>query len=301
MFSKMTFPLTNRQQNGVIAVIDVGSNSVRLLLSRNGVTLFKGVKITRLAEGVLTSGLLNHNAITRSVNAIKEFIDYAKSKGAIEFYIFATAGVRQAKNGKDFTDKVKEECGVIVDVISGDTEAKIGALGALNGNNGGLIDIGGASTEITVLEHGETVYSKSVNVGAVRLCEFYDGNFDNLNSYLDDILEQFSTFPKTQFTAIGGTATSIVSILLKLSPYDPNRVDGFRLEKSNVLTVVKDLFSMTLEQRKNLVGLQPERAEIMPFGALILYKIMLKFNLDFITVSEKDNLEGYLKLITEKL
>ena len=64
---------------------------------------------------------------------------------------------------------------------------------------------------------------------------------------------------------------------------------------------MKDLFSMTVEERKNLVGLQPERAEIMPFGVLILYKIMLRLGVDFITVSEKDNLEGYLKLITEKL
>ena len=122
-----------------------------------------------------------------------------------------------------------------------------------------------------------------------------------INCYLDNILEEFSTLPKTNFTAIGGTATSLVSILLKLSPYNPEIVDGFRLEKSNVYEIMEMLFSLSVEQRKKLVGLQPERAEIMPFGALILYKIMLKFDIDFITVSEKDNLEGYLKMITEKL
>jgi exopolyphosphatase/guanosine-5'-triphosphate,3'-diphosphate pyrophosphatase len=271
------------------------------LLSRNGVSIFKGVKVTRLAEGVLKTGELRSFAIDRTVLAIKEFIDYAKECGALSVYIFATAGVRQAKNGKNFIDKVKEVCGITVDVISGETEAKIGAIGALNGADGGLIDIGGASTEITIIKDGKAVYSKSVNVGAVRLCEYYDGNFEKVNCYLDKILEEFSTLPKTNFTAIGGTATSLVSILLKLSPYNPEIVDGFRLEKSNVYEIMEMLFSLSVEQRKKLVGLQPERAEIMPFGALILYKIMLKFDIDFITVSEKDNLEGYLKMITEKL
>ena len=135
----------------------------------------------------------------------------------------------------------------------------------------------------------------------MRLLEYYDGNFSKLESYLDDIISEFSTNFVTSFTAIGGTATSIVSMLLKLSPYDASKVDGYRLRKSEVLTVLETLFSSSLNERKNIVGLQPERAEVIPFGTLIFYKIMQQFNIDYITVSEKDNLEGYLKYISEKI
>ena len=285
----------------MIAVIDVGSNSVRLLLSCNGVTVFKGVKVTKLAEGVLSTSKLNNTAIDRTVDAIKNFCEYAKTQDAHQIYIFATAGVRQAKNGKIFTDKVKEVTGINVDVISGENEAKIGALGALNGEDGGLVDIGGASTEITVIKAGKSLYSKSVNIGAVRLSEDFNGDFSDLERKLDNIISEFSFVPKTKFTAIGGTATSIVSILLKLSPYDPSMVDGYCLKKSDVYAVLKMLFSMTNEERKRLVGLQPERSEIIPFGTLILYKIMQYLGINYITVSEKDNLEGYLKFISEKI
>lgn len=293
--------MTYHSINDVVAVIDVGSNSVRLLLSRNGVTLFKGVKVTKLAEGVLSTSTLNINAINRTVDAVKDFCDYARNNDAKSIHVFATAGVRQAKNGKDFVDKVKEVCNLTVDVISGGIEAKIGALGALNGENGGLLDIGGASTEITVLKDGETIYSKSINIGAVRLCEKFNGSLIDLEEYLDSVLSEFSSIPKVGFTAIGGTATSVVSMLLKLCPYDPNKVDGFHLKKSDVFSVMNKLFSMTNNERKNIVGLQPERSEVIPFGTMILYKIMQFLGINYLTVSEKDNLEGYLKFITEKL
>ncbi len=297
----MCLKMTSHSTNNPIAVVDVGSNSVRLLLSCNGVTVFKGVKVTKLAEGVLSTSTLNCEAIDRTVDAVREFCEYAHNKNAEKIFIFATAGVRQAKNGKVFTDKVKEITGISVDVISGETEAKIGALGALLGTDGGLVDVGGASTEITVIKDGETVYSKSINVGAVRLCESYSGDVSKLEKQLDNLISEFSVIPKTEFTAIGGSVTSIVSILLKLCPYDPSKVDGYQLKKTDVYSVLTMLFSMSIEERENLVGLQPERAEIIPFGTLILYKIMQYLGINYITVSEKDNLEGYLKYITEKI
>ena len=163
MCSKTMCPSVNAELD-LNAVIDVGSNSVRLLLSRNGVTVFKGVKVTKLAQGVLATSMLNDVAIDRTVSAIKEFCDYANEQGANNIFIFATAGVRQAKNGNVFVDKVKEVCGITVDVVSGGIEAKIGAIGALDGADGGLIDIGGASTEITVIKDKKTIYSKSINI-----------------------------------------------------------------------------------------------------------------------------------------
>ncbi len=287
--------------NGTCAVIDVGSNSVRLMLSRNGVTLLKRVKVTKLAEGVANNSRLSATAIERTANAVNEFYIYAKSVGAEKVFVFATAGVRQAQNGAEFTDKVKDLCGLTVDVVSGEKEALLGAVGALYNTDGGVIDIGGASTEIIVLKDGNVLYSKSLDVGAVRLYDMFKDDKVRLSEYVKNKVTEFGNIGCSNFVAIGGTATSVASVLQKLQPYDPTKVDGFRLEKKDVCELSDKLFDMSVEERRKLQGLQPERAEIIASGVALLKFLMQYLRIDFLNVSEKDNLEGYLTFVSEKL
>lgn len=287
--------------NGTCAVIDVGSNSVRLMLSRNDATLFKRVKVTKLAEGVANNSRLSATAIERTANAVNEFCIYAKSVGAEKVFVFATAGVRQAQNGAEFTDKVKDLCGLTVDVVSGEKEALLGAVGALSNADGGVIDIGGASTEIIVLKDGNVLYSKSLDVGAVRLYDMFKDDKVRLSEYVKNKVTEFGNIGCSNFVAIGGTATSVASVLQKLQPYDPTKVDGFRLEKKDVCELSDKLFDMSVEERRKLQGLQPERAEIIASGVALLKFLMQYLRIDFLNVSEKDNLEGYLTFVSEKL
>ncbi|MBQ3115544.1 MAG: Ppx/GppA family phosphatase [Clostridia bacterium] len=282
-------------------VIDVGSNSVRLMISEGTTTLNKFVQTTRLAEGMNEDEILKTVAIERTVAAVSFFCDKAKSLGVDKLFCFATAAVRKAKNGKVFVEKVKETCGVDVDVISGETEAKIGYMGALDGKDGAIVDVGGASTEIIVVKGGVQVYSKSLNIGAVVTTDICGQDYSASKTFIEDKIEEYGIVPNSAFYAIGGTATTMVSIALGLEPYDPKKVHGYKLEKSQLSRLCDMLFSMSVEERKQIRGLQKDRAKVIANGANILLLAMEKVGADYFIVSESDNLEGYLKLKTEKI
>ena len=277
-------------------VIDVGSNSVRLLLSDGKTTLDKFSKTTRLAEGMSLDNLLKTVAIERTVAAVSFFYEKATKVGADNICCFATAAVRRADNGDEFVKKVKDACGLKVDVISGEMEAQIGYMGALNGADGGIVDVGGASTEITVVENGIQLYTKSLDIGAVVVTDKCGQDRGAVQEYVNKKVQEYGTVPCTDFYAIGGTATSIVSIALELEPYDPKKVHGYKLDKGTLKNVCERLFSLSVEQRQNLKGLQKDRAKVIASGAEILLTIMEKLKVDYFIVSENDNLEGYLKL-----
>ena len=110
------------------------------------------------------------------------------------------------------------------------------------------------------------------------------------------MLEEFKSVPNVNYFAIGGTATSIAAMLLQLEVYDPKIVNGYVILVNDLKNLVEKLFSLSVEQRKSLKGLHPDRAEVIANGALILLSVMQRANVDKIIVSESDNLEGYLKI-----
>ena len=256
------------------AVIDVGSNSVRLMLWENK-TLFKEIICTRLAEN-MADGKLNKDSVLRTARAVSFFAEKAEKEGAGKIFIFGTAALRKAKNAETFTEIVKNDCGIAVDVISGEKEAEIGALGALGSNDGGVIDVGGASAEIVVFSGGKAIYEKSADVGAVSLKDACGEDERKAKKYIAEKTAVYKDVPKADFFAIGGTATSLAAISQGLKVYDPKKVHGYVLSINEVKRL-KDL-----------------RAEIIPMGANILYSIMEKYAVNSVTVSESDNLEGYL-------
>ncbi len=280
-------------------VIDVGSNSVRLMISDGKRTLEKSVITTRLIKGSLESGMLTSEAVECTAQAVSFFVKKAKDLGAKNIYVFATAGVRQSKNPELFTSKVLNDCNIVVDVVSGEIEALLGAMGALD-LEGCVIDVGGASTEIITLVNGVVDYAKSYDFGAVRLTQKFAQNRAGIEKYLEQNLRAFNSQKTNDFCAIGGTATSIASMLLELENYDSKKVHNSLVNIKQLSELVDKLFSMTINQRKSIVGLQKERAEIIGAGALILLKIMELNSISQIRISESDNLEGYLKYILEK-
>ncbi len=273
-------------------VIDIGSNSVRLMLNENGVTVYKKVKMTRLAENLGKERFLCSEAISRTVNAIKEFYFDAKNENPLKIYIFATAAVRQAKNGSEFCQMIWRETGFVVDVVSGEIEAKLGVMGALKGEYGGLIDIGGASTEVALIEVGKR-FSKSYKIGAGTLTERLKS--ENLNDVLDEVFYDLPSDLNDKFTAIGGTATSVSAMMQELEIYNPKLVDGFFIKKENLLSLKEKLSSLSVNEIAKLKGLQKGRESVIYAGVSILFYLMDKLNLSGVFVSESDNLEGYLQ------
>lgn len=277
-------------------VIDIGSNSVRLMISENGQTIKKHVKTTRLAENMEADNNLQDIPMERTACAVSFFVNMAKEQNAEKVYIFATAAVRQAKNKQVFISRIKELTGLDVDVIEGELEAKLGALGALNGSDGGIIDVGGASSEVLVMKEGKIIYSKSLDMGAVRLFNLFGQEKKDILQYVKNKVKDYGEIPCTTFFGIGGTATSIASMDLELNEYDPNKVQGHILSLDKIITLRNKLLDMTLEEKRNLVGLQKERAEVIAGGVAIVCEILKIANAQKIIISENDNLEGYLMI-----
>lgn len=280
-------------------VIDVGSNSVRLMVSDGVKTFYKKVITCKLALG-MQDGILTKEAVERTVRAVSFFVDYAQKDNCSEVYIFATAAVRNAKNKQYFLNEVNLACGLDVDVVSGIFESEIGAIGALNGLTGGVIDVGGASSEVAFASTTKLEYSHSVNIGAVVVTDKCGQNKNSAMQYINDYIKEYGHVPTGDFFAIGGTATSVSAIIQELEPYDPNLVDGSIVTIKQLEDLVDKLYSLSVEQRMNLKGLQKGRADVIAAGASILLSIMRYLKLSCVTISEKDNLEGYLIKQLEK-
>lgn len=278
------------------AVIDIGSNSVRLLLWADGCSLSKTVLTTRLGEGISFSPRLLPQAIDRTVAAISELLKKAQDFGAVKIYAFATAAVRSAVNGQDFIHTVYENCGIIPEILSGEEEAEAGYLGALEGRDGGIVDVGGASSEITIGKNGKIIYAVSADVGAVRLKDVCREDKQKLKNYIDEKISVYGTVPYCPMTLIGGTATSLAALEYGVEPYDPKVIHRSTLTAERIGFWAEKLLSMKQSERLLLKGMDRKRADILGGGALLLYKILKKIQAEKVSVSETDNTEGYLMI-----
>ena len=276
------------------AVIDVGSNSVRLMFVADGKVLYKALNTTRLGEGLAASSMLKSEAITRSVNAVVEFYDRAIAEGAESVYAFATAAVRSATNGQAFVDGVRALRPLSVEVITGEEEAEIGILGALGNADGGVIDVGGASTEIVIKEQGALVFKKSVNIGVVRLKDKCGRNQAALSQTAREAAKEYVGLPAvTNLYAIGGTATTLAALVLKLQTYDSQKVTGAVLTAEEMQGMADKLSAMSVEEIAALPCMPKGRADVLFGGAVLLATLMQELGVKTLTASDRDNLEGY--------
>lgn len=277
------------------AVIDIGSNSVRLMLWADGKTLYKRLNTTRLGEGIAIVPRLKKEAVDRTVKAVSDFYREASECGTDGIFAFATAAVRVAENGGEFCRLVKERCGLEVDVISGKEEALLGLKGALGTTDGGMIDIGGASTEVCFQKNGEKTFSVSLDVGAVRL---FDLCRDDGNALASEIGMRTAALvgvkPFGKLCAVGGTATTLAAVKLGLTEYNAGLVQNCMISSEEMTALSDRLLSLSVDERRKIAGISPSRAEIIAGGALLLAEIMKKLGADRLFVSDSDNLEGYL-------
>ncbi len=276
------------------AVIDIGSNSVRLMFVADGKVLYKRLATTRLGEGLAKSSRLKSDAIERSALAVAQFFERAKEGGATNVYAFATAAVRSAENGSEFVERVRKLCGLSVEVVSGEAEAELGVLGALGSADGAVIDMGGASTEIIVKKAGNIVYKKSVDIGAVRLKDECGRDKTALVQKAKDAATLYGKIPHDgTLYAIGGTATTLAALKLGLVVYDSERVTGTEITLTELTNQADKLLSMKVEEIAAMPCIPTGRADILAGAATALAVIMKEIKVEKLIVSDRDNLEGY--------
>ena len=276
------------------AVIDVGSNSVRLMLVADGNVLYKSLNTTRLGEGLAESSRLSPAAIERSAKAVAAFYEQAKSEGAERVCVFATAAVRSAKNRGEFLETVRTLCGVEVDVISGEEEAEIGILGALGNADGGVLDVGGASTELVIKQQGAFIYKKSVDIGVVRLKDKCGRDKAALIKESKLTVPKYGNVPKIETVyGIGGTATTLAAQFLGLTEYDPKKITGTEITAEDMQKLADKLSAMTVEEIAMLPCMPKGRADVLSGGAVWIAVLMQRLGIQRMIVSDRDNLEGY--------
>ncbi len=276
------------------AVIDIGSNSVRLMLLADGKVLYKALNTTRLGEGIADKPILKEEAIQRTAFAVEQFYKQAVLENAQKIYAFATAAVRTAENGQTFTNRVKSLCGLDVEVVSGETEAELGITGALGNNDGGIIDIGGASTEIVVKKAGKILFKKSINIGVVRLKDKCGREKEALRTLSEQEAKTFGNIPnEVPMYAIGGTATTLAALVLGLEKYDSQIVTGTAISLEQMQEWSDKLLSMSVEEIEKFPCMPKGRADVLAGGAVLLSVLMKTHGFDKVIVSDRDNLEGY--------
>ena len=183
-----------------------------------------------------------------------------------------------------------------VDVISGEEEAEIGILGALGNDDGGIVDAGGASTEIIVRKGGLVLYKKSVNIGVVRLKDMCGADKNKLEEAAKAAAESYGKVPcGVPMYAIGGTATTLAAVLLEMKEYDPSRITGTVITAEKMRFLAEKLTAMSAEEIAALPGVPAKRADVLGGGAVLYCVLMDKLGFSQIVVSDSDNLEGYAK------
>ena len=291
-----------------IAVIGIGSNSVRMLLCEveggEMRRLRREREGTRLFAGLDDSRRLSPQAMESSCAAVKAMADSARRDDAQAIHLFATSATRDAANQAEFAALLKQETGLDLEICSGETEAALSFFGATDGGDSGVIDIGGGSTEIIVGDGMDVRCGFSCQMGAVRLAAMMPirdhGDLPSVQLVASDILEEALrrhpalTFPAS-WRGTGGTFTTLAAIMKGIRWTDRTYMHGTVLTKDAVARIARDLADLPLEERKQLPGLQPNRADIIVHGICILLAVMDRLGIAAITVSEYGNLEGYVK------
>lgn len=276
-------------------VIDIGSNSIRLMISEGLTTLYKTLETTQLSQGLQLTQNLREDAMQRSCDAIVKFHEIAKKENVKCVYTFATEAVRSAKNRQDFENKLKSH-GINIDVIPAQNEAKIGFYGAYTKGKVAVVDVGGASTEIAVGDENGIQYSKSVKIGIVRIKDNCSENIDSIEKFIDEKLQEYGQIPEFEdILAIGGTASSFAAIKMKMDIYDTKKVDFYKLTYSDIEKMVKNIHAVPFDERGSITGLSLKRRDVIVGGGLLLMKLMKLLKKDYLIVRESDNQEGYLK------
>ncbi len=297
-----------------VAAIDIGTNSMRLLLAeleKEGFTFRqKALNTTRIGRSVDVNRRISEDGIKVNIEAFSEFVKVAREWGAEEIAAIATSAVRDAANGRDFIELALKETGVHIRIISGEEEALLGYRGVLKGvaelpERLMVIDIGGGSTELIVGDERKIIKGVSLNMGSVRMTErvitadpIVPKEYQQLQQEIRDILakelEGLEALKPSMLIGIGGTATTIAAIHQELEPYDPDRVHQYSLSLEEIEALLNRLMVMSLEDRRTVKGLHPQRADIIIAGITIMTTVMEAFGIKELQVSEYDNLEGML-------
>lgn len=306
----------------IFAVVDVGSNTLRLLVSdvsgQGARTLRYEREITRLGASVEKSGLLGKHSLEKSLAALSKFAKIIQEMGAVRTWCVGTSALREARNSQDFIERAKRETGLEVEIVSGEREAELTAKGVLSAIDRPrayvIMDIGGGSTEfIYSTDEAPGIGHLTVPVGVVKLVDAHMHADPPTEKELAALREEAlgvldilkskiggGTKEGTRLVGTAGTATTLAAIDLGLERFDARRVHNHIIDLGRLEEMASYLNSMPASKRAGVKGLEPQRADLIIPGIILTISVMRAFSFPEILISSAGLLEGMVEELHER-
>lgn len=303
--------LVERDRSMRVGVIDIGTNSTRMLVGDVQGSRVDEVErrttVTALGRGVDHTNSLCSDAIDDVCSVIADYQARYQELGAERVMAIATSAVRDADNGEAFIAELRERFDLQAQLLTGEEEAHLTYLGATAQRAGArstlVFDIGGGSTELIVGRGKKVGFHASLQAGTVRHSERHltsdpadpqqlEDLASDVRNLVEDAIAASAGAHASSAIAVAGTPTSLAAVDQELDPYDPSRVHGYRLGMRSVQRMLSRLASMPLAERLRVPGLHPGRAPTIVAGTVILVQVMRAFGIDEVEVSERDILHG---------
>ena len=289
-----------------LAVIDIGSNSIRYAEESFGALGDKSIFTTRLGSGLNKTGLLRDDTMANSLAVISLLADKARAGGFVP-KAYATSAVRDAANGREFAERVFNECGVPVDILTGEEEARYAFLGAAgeNGAFDAMLDIGGASMQVVTADFGVSFRAGCVRCGdiarAVTGANDCDTDACAQRAAVEEYMDGEIKLPEMNvgsLVGVGGTITTLAALKAGLKGFSREVVDNVVLSKWDIEALISSLIEMG--ERRRLHPLLTERHDVILYGAYILRRALDLIGAESLGVSCADGMEGYFRLLKDE-
>jgi exopolyphosphatase / guanosine-5'-triphosphate,3'-diphosphate pyrophosphatase len=267
-----------------IACVDIGSNSVRLVvydgLRRSATPVFNEKLLCGLGKGLALTGRLGDEAIVRALGALRRFRALARQMGVKETYAVATAAAREAANGQQFIDQAEDALGASIDVLTGKEEARFAALGVIAGIPGadGIVgDLGGGSLELIDVRDGKIRDGVTLPLGALRLIDVSGGKADKAEKIVDEHFgkaEILSKLKGRSFYAVGGTWRNLARMHMQHNKYPLNVLHNYTISREQARSVADLVAHLSPSSLKDVKAVSKSRSDTLPFGALVLERLL---------------------------
>jgi exopolyphosphatase/guanosine-5'-triphosphate,3'-diphosphate pyrophosphatase len=301
-----------------LAALDLGTNNCRLLVARPHGDGFEVVdsfsRIVRLGEGLAASGWLKERAMARTIAALRVCARIMARHGVGQTRCVATEACRRSRNGPEFLARVRRATGIELEILEHEQEAELALLGCLplierSAGPALLVDIGGGSTEILWLDHGDLAgggpISVSLPIGVVALSEAFTSEpdpstFETMVRHVRTAIEGVRGLrlgpgpPPAQLIGTSGTITTLAALHLDLRRYDRRRIDGLVLDRAAVAAVSERLRAMTNAARAAHPCIGPGRADLVVAGCAILESVLRTWPATVLRVADRGLREGIL-------
>ncbi|CAN5527581.1 exopolyphosphatase [soil metagenome] len=287
-----------------VAVVDIGSNSVRLVvydgLRRAPTPVFNEKILCGLGRGVATTGKLHAEGMERAFIALKRFRALASQIGARDVYALATAAAREAENGPAFVDKAEVALSAHIDVLSGKEEARLAAMGVMAGITGadGLIgDLGGGSLELIDVSEGKIRDGITFPLGPLRLIDMSGGSIAKAREIVDKYLDASPLLGRLKgrrLYAVGGTWRNIARIHMAQTRYPLHVLHDYEIGREQARSVADLVSHLSASSLRDIKSVSRSRSDTLPYGALVLERLLTKSRVKSMVVSIYGVREGLL-------